>query len=361
MGYNYQNVFQFGEGMNSLFIEFRDPLFGVIIFFSLIFVIALFSYWWGRFKRNEESRYLKSFMNVFDSMPTEQELKSLMTSKAISGKSALIMAQTYYHNGDYEKCIEIYLIMLEVQKDPNEKKETLFLLGKTYFKAGFLERAQEIFLQILKQFPRTPKALRYLLIIYEKMHQFDKALEVLEPLDELGINNTKDRIYLQAISIIRSPKFSVEQKAQHLLGLYKEHHLLSYLIFEYLFRFTPKLAWENLDMGETERLVDLLWNAPYAEANLDIIHSNSYLRELFSAKGVELVVQESTVFEFDVLIKLNIADQSGATLQFDYLCGECKQIYPFSFHRCPNCHSIDSVVTEILLTKDHVEAHHSLQ
>ncbi len=347
--------------MNSLFIEFRDPLFGIIIFFSLVFVIALFSYWWGRFKRKEDSHYLSSFLDVFNSIPTEQELKKLMSTEAISDKSALIMAQTYYQNGDYEKCIEIYLILLEMQKNANEKKETLYLLGKTYFKAGFLERSQEIFLQILKQFPRTPKALRYLLIIYEKMHQFDKALEVLEPLEELGIDNTKDRVYLQCVSIIRSAKYGVDEKAQLLLDLYQEHHLLSYLIFEYLFRFTPKMAWKNLDLGEAERIVDILWNAREAEANLGIIASNSYLRELFSAKGLELLTQESTVFEFDVLIKLNRADESGATLQFDYLCGDCKQIYPFSFHRCPNCHSIDSVVTEVLLTKDHFEANNSLQ
>ena len=347
--------------MNSLFIEFRDPLFGIIIFFSLVFVIALFSYWWGRFKRKEDSHYLSSFLDVFNSIPTEQELKKLMSSEAISNKSALIMAQTYYQNGDYEKCIEIYLIMLDMQKNASEKKETLYLLGKTYFKAGFLERSQEIFLQILKQFPRTPKALRYLLIIYEKMHQFDKALEVLEPLEELGIDNTKDRVYLQCVSIIRSAQYGVDEKAQLLLELYQEHHLLSYLIFEYLFRFTPKMAWKNLDLGEAERIVDILWSAREAEANLGIIASNSYLRELFSAKGLELLTQESTVFEFDVLIKLNRADESGATLQFDYLCGDCKQIYPFSFHRCPNCHSIDSVVTEVLLTKDHFEANNSLQ
>jgi tetratricopeptide (TPR) repeat protein len=347
--------------VNGLFIEFRDPLFGIIIFFSLVFVITLFSYWWSRIKHKEESRYLDSFLDVFSSLPTEKELKSLMRSEAISEKSALIMAQTYYQNGDYEKCIEIYLILLELQKEPAQKKETLYLLGVTYFKAGFLERSQDIFLQILKQFPRTPKALRYLLIIYEKMHQFDKALEVLEPLDELGIDNRKDRIYLLAIAIIRSAEFGVEEKAHKLLALYQEHHLLSYLIFEYLFRHTPDLAWKNLDLSQCEQISDLLWNAREAESNLDIITSNRYLRELFSAKGIVLLARESNIFEFDILIKLNIADQSGATLQFDYLCGHCKQVYPFSFHRCPNCHEIDSVVAEALLTKDSFEANNSFQ
>ena len=347
--------------MNSIFIEFRDPLFGIIIFFSLVFVIALFSYWWSRIKYKEESRHFDSFLDVFHTLPTEQELKSLMSSQAISEKSALVMAQTYYQNGDYEKCIEIYLILLELQKEPSEKKETLYLLGQTYFKAGFLERAQDIFLQILKQFPRTPKALHYLLIIYEKMHQFDKALEVLEPLEELGIDNKKDRIYLSAIGIIRSGEFGVEEKANKLVALYLEHRLLAYLIFDYLFRHAPALAWKNLDLKDCERMIDLLWNAPEAEANLDIISSNRYLRELFSAKGLAPLAQESAVFEFDVLIKLNRADQSGATLQFDYLCSNCKQVYPFSFHRCPNCQQIDTVVTEALLTKDHFEADNSFQ
>jgi len=347
--------------MNRLFIEFRDPLLGIIIFFVLIFVITLVSYWWGRYKRKEDSRHLSHFMNVFDSMPTHDELKTLVMSHTISQHSALLMAETHSQNGAYEKCIEIYLIILEMQKDPVEKKETLFLLGKTYFKAGFLERSQEIFLQILKQFPRTPKVLHHLLIIYEKMHQFDKALEVLEPLEELGINNTKERVYLLAVSTIRNPKLQVEEKAQKLLQLYQEHHLFSYLIFEYLFRFAPDMAWKNLDISEAERLSDILWQAQGAETNLDIISSSSYLRELFSAKGVAMLSQGSEVFEFDILIKLNLADQGGATLQFDYLCGDCKQVYPFSFHRCPNCHKTDSVVTEILLTKDHVEENNSLQ
>ena len=347
--------------MNRLFIEFRDPLLGIIVFFVLVFVITLVSYWWGRYKRKEDSRYLSHFMNMFKTMPTQDELKTLLQTNSISMQSALIMAQTYDSHGDYEKCIEIYLIMIEMQSDVVEKKETLYLLGKTYFKAGFLERAQEIFLQILKQFPRTPKALHYLLIIYEKMHQFEKALEVLEPLEELGVNVTKEHVYLQTVSIIRSAEYNVQEKGAALVALYEKHHLLSYLIFEYLFRTQPSLAWKSLDLSEAERIGDILWNAREAEANLDIISSSRFLRELYSAKGSVMLAQESSMFEFDVLIKLNMADQAGATLQFDYLCNSCKQIYPFAFHRCPNCHHIDTVVTEMLLTKAHVEENNSLQ
>jgi len=347
--------------VNGLFLEFRDPLFGIIIFFLLVFIITLISYWVTRLRLKEETLALNSFVNIFRTETTAQELTVLLTSGSITQEAAIILAQSHNQNGNYEKCIEIYLILLDIQKDHKQKQEILFLLGKTYFQAGFLERSQEIFLQILKQFPRTPKALQYLLIIYEKMHQFDKALEVLEPLDELGIDNTKDRVYLEANQIIRSAEYGIEEKSQLLLELYQEHHMLSYLIYEYLFRHNPHMAWENLDFAQCERIMDILWNAQGAEANLDIISSNTYLRELYSAKGLVALAKESDVFEFDVLIKLNAANQDGATLQFDYLCGSCKQIYPFGFHRCPNCHKIDTVIIEALLTKDSFEDSYSLQ
>ena len=48
--------------MNLFFIEFRDPLFGLIVFFTLIFVITFVSYWWGKYKYREDSKYLDKFL-----------------------------------------------------------------------------------------------------------------------------------------------------------------------------------------------------------------------------------------------------------------------------------------------------------
>jgi tetratricopeptide (TPR) repeat protein len=347
--------------VNTLFIEYRDPLFGIIVFFALIFVIAFFSYWWGRFKTKEDHRYLDRFLRQFRTLPSEDELKQLISSKTISEKSWLLMAQAYFQNGDYEKSIEIYLALIEQQSDPQRQRELLFLLGQTYFKAGFLERSQGIFLQILKRFPRTPQALRYLLLIYEQLREYDKALEVLEPLDELGRDSALDRTYLECVALLQNSSVTHEEKAERLLEIYRQHRTFTYLIFEYLFRHHPQLAWKNLDQSQCERISDLLWSLPPDQHDLDIISHNSYLRELFSAKGSVSLAQSSSIFELDVLIKLQQCGHGGATLQFEYLCRECKQVFPFAFHRCPHCHAIDSVVTEALLTKDLFEENHSFQ
>ena len=137
--------------MDTVFLEFRDPLFSVIIFFLIIFIITFFSYWWGRYKTKEDSKHLDKFLRQFQTLPTQSELKILISSGELSEKSWLLLANSYAKNGDYEKSIEIYNEILQITA-PSNKKETMFLLGRTYFKAGFLERAKQIFLEILKKY-----------------------------------------------------------------------------------------------------------------------------------------------------------------------------------------------------------------
>jgi len=339
--------------MDVLFIEFRDPLFGVIVFFILIFIIAFVSYWWGRIKTREDHRDLDGFIKQFHTLPPEEELQELISNSIISEKSWYLLAHAYIQNGEYEKSIEIYQAVLKRQEDPLHRRDTMLLLGKTYFKAGFLERSKSLFLKILQQHPRTPQALHLLLLVYEQLHEYDNAIKVLDPLDELDSDTALDRLYLECISLINDQHLSVDDKASALLDIHKERHTLGYLIFEYLFRHRPELAWQHFDQSQAQRLSDILWQLEPQKCDLDIISQNGYLRELFTAKGVTDLAYKSDTFELDVLIKLRKVDELGATLTYEYLCQECKNTLPFAFHRCPNCYAIDSVVSKPVLTKVH--------
>ena len=337
--------------MNTFFIEFRDPLFSIIVFFAIIFIITFFSYWWGRYKRKEDSRHLDKFLRQFRSLPSKEELKTLITGGELSEKSWLLLAQSYFKNGDYEKSIDIYNEMLRVSNSSN-KKETMFLLGRTYFKAGFLERAKQIFLEILKNSPRTPQALHYLLLVYEQMRDYKSALDVLEPLDELNEDITSDTAYLKSLSLLNDNSLSADEKTTKLLEIYSQTHQLTYLVFEYLFRVNPKLAWENFDSSKSELLTDILWNLSFKDLDLDIISQNSHLKELYSARGDIDEATGSSIFEFDVLIGLKHSSVN-ATLYFEYICDNCKHTYPFVFHRCSHCHAIDSARIEWSIAKDY--------
>ncbi len=336
--------------MGSFFIEFRDPLFSVIIFFVIIFMITFFSYWWSKYKRSEDTKYLDRFLKQFNTLPTQSELKVLISKGELSEKSWLLLAHSYSKDGEFEKSIEIYTEMLNVGSYEN-KKEIMFLLGKTYFKAGFLERSKQIFLEILRVNPRTPQALSYLLLVYEYMRDYKAALEVLEPLDELEKDISLDTTYLKLMEILNSMEFSQDQKALKILEIYKASHQMVYLVYEYLFRVNPSLAWSNFDSSKGELVADILWNLELKDLNLDIISNNGFLRELYSAKGYINLAQSSAIFEFDVLIKLK--NRANATLSFEYICANCKQVYPFAFNRCAACHSIDTARVEWSLSKDY--------
>ena len=337
--------------MDNFFIEFRDPLFSIIIFFAIIFMITFLSYWWGRYKTKEDSKHLDEFLRQFRALPSKNELKILISSGELSKKAWLLLAASYVKSGDFEKAIEIYQEMLKSSNGVS-KKETLFLLGKVYFKAGFLERSKKIFLEILKNAPRTPLALRYLLLVYESMRDYKAALEVLEPLEALNSEIAKDEAYLKSLSLLNSSSLSALQKADKLLEIYQNSYRLTYLTFEFLFRVNPKLAWENFDSSRSELLTDVLWSLDSKDLNLDIIAKNSHLRELYSARGDVDLARESSTFEFNVLMNLK-PESVNATLNFEYVCSACKQRYPFPFNRCTGCHEIDSLKVEWRLTKDY--------
>ena len=221
--------------MNTFFLGVRDPLFGIIIFFLLIFVVASFSYWFARFKKSDDQKQIDRFLKQFQSPPSQNELENLMAKNELSEKPWLLLAHFYIKESNYEKGIEIYLQLLKAGNKSNHR-ETLFLLGKAYYKAGFLERSKGIFLEILKTNPRTPQALNYLLLVCEQMKKYGDALEILDSLEELQKEVRVERAYINALMLINNPTIQNETKAQKLLEIYKNADELMYMIFDLHYR-----------------------------------------------------------------------------------------------------------------------------
>jgi tetratricopeptide (TPR) repeat protein len=347
--------------MDTFFIEFRDPLFGIVVFFILLFVLSFLSYWWGRYKTAREHRDLESFLGKFESLQGETRMAEQVQTDSLTSESWLMLANSFENRGNYEKSVEIYHALLSKQRDSIFQKEVLLLLGKCYFKAGFLERSRQTFMQILQNHPRTPQALHYLILIYEMLQQYDKALEVMESLLELSPDAMGEKLYLECRALLCDHRLDTEEKAERLIQMYEDHHKLGYMIFEWLFTYRPALGWKHFDQSLSIRLSDILWRLREENLDLDIISSNAYLRELFTAKGSVNLAPGSPVFELDMLIALRKCGISKATLQFEYSCDECKQISFLPFHRCPHCHAIDSVHGIMNLTRERYEENNSFQ
>ena len=308
------------------FFAYRDPLFGLVIFFALIFIVSFFSYWWALYRAQEKKRSLSQFFHKFESS-IDKEINALLEDKK-SKEALMLLARAFERSGDYEKAIGIYL-KLQEEFDEKERLTILRALGELYFKAGFLARSQEIYEEILGLWPRDIQTLKSLLLLYEKIGQFKEALKIAEVLEELEPIAQVYKDYL----ILKSSSFDKKLYKT----IYERSPILKRAIFEDFFRYDFKGAWEILKEEDFKELFDILWYLPKSKIALH----NPFLEELYSAKGYIQRKKSSSHFALDLLLHYPKAD-----LEFMYLCKGCKQTFPFSFMRCPSCQEIAGVALE---------------
>jgi len=344
-----------------MFLEYRDPMVGLIILFSAIFLISFVNYWWGAYKSKEEKADIEDFIKRFEIVSDEGEFKRLLKDKTIPLESLVLLAHGYGKSGNYEKAIGLYLLALDRTKKREEKEYILSELGKTYFNAGFLRRSCEVFLDSLKLHPRNEESLKYLSVSYEKLKEYNRAIEVLDSLEELGAKVSKQRYYLKALSIKYDYKLSNKQKIEKLKSMLKNAPFIERKIFE-LWQITKEEV--DLELFNTfnhKKLLDMLWMADTQWFDISTCKA-PLVQEISSAKGlIEPQTTNYTYFELEVLSNLQSIGYTKASLNFEYICDECKSNFPVHSHRCPNCQAIASASIEPVITKDSYEDSVSFQ
>ena len=349
--------------MDGLVLEYRDPLFGVIVLFVLIFVISFLTYSFGMHKEKKARREYRKLLKRFElGKLKEEDYVHLYKTYNLPFDSVILLASTFLHKGDYTKAISVYLTLLEHVTDNVKKEELLELLGKTYFKGGFLQRSKNIFLKILKFSPRNKQALTYLLISYEKLKDYDKAYEVTESLEELKVNISKEKLYINSMQIINNPINSFDKKSAQLFELFKTNKMIQRVVVQYLLQFNKVTFWKNIELFDTTLFIDLLWYLSFDDIDFDAVSKDKLLVELYTAKGYINEAKYSDIFELDILIMIQKDKKNTqADLNFEFICKKCKNIYPIYENRCPHCHDILSFQIEAEITRNYIEENQSLQ
>lgn len=349
--------------MDSFIIEYRDPLFGIIIFFTLIFAISFLTYTFSLYKEKKARKDYRELLKRFEIGKLEEEdYVHLYKTYNLPFDSIILLASTFIHKGDYNKAISVYLALLEHVTDRIKKEELLELLGTTYFKGGFMQRSKEIFLKILKFSPRNIQALKYLLVINEKLKDYKNAKDIIECLEELGEDTLKDKIYIDTLIIINDPIKSFEKKSKELLQILKKNPKVQRLIASFFLNFNKDFFWENSELFNKRKLIDLLWFLKPDDVDFEKVSQDLFLNELYNAKGYIDTLNHSDDFVFDILIILNKHEHKiPATIDFEFICSSCKHLHPIFDSRCPNCQKILTFEVEHNLTKDLIERNQSLQ
>lgn len=343
--------------MGDLFPDYRDPMFSIIILFTLVFIISFVNYWWGAFKSKEEKQSIKRFIKRFEIANDKATYSKLLNDFKLSTESLGLLGYSYVKSGDFETAINIYLIALKQVENRAKKIYILGELGKAYFKAGFLKKSSEVFLESLRIAPRDRVALKYLTVCFEQLKEYDNALETLDSLDELGISTSNQKTYIKARKILSSDE-DVGVKIEKLLGLKEKFPLVQRQAVEYCQKHQISIDKELLNSIDPYLIFDLLWYM--SEEDLPK-KAHPLLKDIAKAKGMSDDNEEIEIFELEVLRRLVQSGYKKANLSFEFTCKECKHTYPIYFYRCPNCHCLAQATIEPVLISLNHEAYTPFQ
>ncbi len=340
--------------MDNILPAYNDPLFSILVIIVLVLIIAISSFIVGNIKEKKKRKTLKSFIKGFNTQKPLLDIEEMPFNPTLI-KPLSLLAEAFSNQGEYQKSINLNLYLIKHIDSFFDKEKILEQLGTTYLKAGFLKRAESIFLQILHKHPRNIKTLYNLGIVYELLHEYDKALSTLIPLNILEENTKSLEAHIKLNKLLDNRELSTKEKVQELEALLKNEYYAYRRVIQALFRLDLEVAWNNIKLNKIESILDILWFLPSSNLNLDIISSSETLLAIYLAKGYIKATEKrpkSNIFTIDTIVTLNQTGSNNIDLLFNYGCKKCKQHFPISFTRCPKCYAIDSIqIKESLVEK----------
>ena len=346
--------------MEYILPSYDDPLFSILLIIIISLIIALVTHGWGLYSRQKEEGTLLKFLEKFDSAECALDTTE-MPFEPNMFKPLTLLAKAFENAGEYPKSISLYLYLIKHVTPETGEAELMERLGSTYLHAGFLERARSIYIEILRKRPRNTQVLYELGIVYETLHDYAKAKEIIEPLKLLGKDTSELERFLEFSEMLGNKTLAIETKVSRLTALLKTEPALYRHIITALLHFDTKIAWDHIDPERIKELIDILWYLPNSQLDLDIIASNEKLHTLYYAKGyLQKPMYKSDIFSLDMLARARENGFEEGDLLFSYLCQKCKQTFPASFKRCPNCMAINSVKVEEKIAKSSPKTDYSL-
>ena len=343
--------------MDFLSLDYRDPLYGIILLFIIMIVIYLSDYWVRYRKKKDSEKHISKFIKTYDNPSSLLQYKQLIQKEDLPLESIVLMAIAYESVGEYDKSIDIYSTLLKnLSRDSKEKVEVLTLLGKSYYKAGFLYKSRDIFVTSLKLQPKNLEALTYLVSIYENLREYDNAIEILNIIESMNGSMSEKKLYFKVLSILHNEHLNNQTKISETIKLGIDKKIVQRKLFEFVVTNNDKSLKIPLDVlhkFDYENIIDLIDRKELFSEEL--IKQNPILAQIFTIKGLGDYAKSSDNFEINTLLKLKLAGDNSADLSFSYTCCNCKNSFPLYFYRCPVCKNINTASINTILVRNNYE------
>lgn len=178
--------------------------------FELLFLLLPIaaSYGWYMGNRNAKQKYLnqsnrlsREYVDGLNFLLSNQKDKAvdlfLDLLKEDSGtlEAHLTLGNLFRSRGEVDRAIRIHQALMESASLTFEQRLlAIQQLGRDYMAAGFLDRAEEMFVQLVDEEEFQENALQQLLIIYQSISDWPKAILTATKLVRLGRNEYSQHI-----------------------------------------------------------------------------------------------------------------------------------------------------------------------
>lgn len=343
--------------MDNLISFYKDPLFSIIIIISIIILVAIADYTRNRFKLKEKKVSLKALADNFNYYEFDKHINQALEISNAPMQTLTFIANVYVANGNFDEAIKIYLAMLEKSKDIKDKMEIFELLGVAYYKAGFMQKAKNIFIEILKHNPRNTKMLSLLMQTYEVLGEYKNAYDVISCIEELEGEQRELKDYISMLILINDNLLSLAEREKEILKISSPS--TTKLALQYFYQYNIKRFWELMLRCENiTNYIDILWNLK--NPPLDSIKDSKQIADVYRAKGLINDDVACDIFELETLRILNKFSNKNANLGFKYRCNICQSTYPFDNTRCPSCGEIGGISLVLEISENKNEKNYSL-
>lgn len=107
----------------------------------------------------------------------------------------LALGSLFRRRGETDRAIRVHQnIIARPTLSHTQRSQALFELGLDYMRAGLLDRAESLFLELLDIGEHIPQALRQLREIYEQSKDWDKAIDIARRLEDAESTRLNDVI-----------------------------------------------------------------------------------------------------------------------------------------------------------------------
>jgi len=172
----------------------------VLEFLFLLLPIAALSGWWigrrGKQNKQDYPSISPDYLRGISYLLNDQQDKALdVFMRMVESNSEIVeihlaLGNLFRRQGEVERSIRIHQNLIARPNLSREHRaQALYELSQDYMKAGLLDRAEKLFLEILDQRDFSVPALQHLLIIYQQEKDWQKAIQITERLDYISEEN----------------------------------------------------------------------------------------------------------------------------------------------------------------------------